>query len=125
MLSAHGAEVIAYVGDGYIICRDCAIKRTSTLTIDKVDAGLSNGSGGLSPLIRYTIQTENGERIWEEAEERVREFERRHPTWLGVLADVTDEKRGMLRWRLVDRVAERMPEDVYGEHCEDCGEFID
>lgn len=57
MLSAYGATVVAFVGDGFVIHDHCARERYSALTVDKAERGLAN-TGDLSPLIRYAAESE-------------------------------------------------------------------
>lgn len=126
MLSGYQCEIIAYVGDGEIICRKCAVAQESSVTIEKLDAGLS-ACTDLSPLIRYSVDEMSGERQYEWARERARDFSESHP----VLADklgvrdfgasfLTDVRERNL-WRLYDRLAEKAP----GECCGNCGEELD
>lgn len=67
MLTAHQCEIIAYIGDGEIICRECAVAQESTVTIEKLDAGLS-ACTSLQPLIRYEVDEYNSERAHEYVE---------------------------------------------------------
>jgi len=58
MLSAYSAETIAYQGDeGFIVCRECAIKMSSELSIEKADQGYANASG-LYPMSRYSLESD-------------------------------------------------------------------
>ena len=113
MLSGYQCEIIAYIGDGEIICRDCAAKDYSELTLDKLDAGISCvASGHISPLIRYSV--DELDRSYEYAEERWDEFQRDHPALYEAL-DVPD-------WRVIDRRAEKHP---CPECCGSCGKPLD
>jgi len=78
MLTGYQCETIAYLGDGEIICRECAIAETSALTIEKVDMGLSNSSD-LRPISRHSLDESSGEQTWDYASEHVREFLAGHP----------------------------------------------
>ena len=64
MLTAHQCETVAYALNGEIICRDCAIKSTSTISVDKADEGFTTAYD-LSAWIRFTLD----EYLSEEASE--------------------------------------------------------
>lgn len=51
MLTASQCAVVAFIGDGEIICRDCAIER-----LDNGDLGVVN------PVIQYEADTDQAER---------------------------------------------------------------
>ena len=116
MLSGYQCEIVAYLGDSEFLCRDCAIEHTSALTVEKADMGLAN-SGGLTPLIRYTIDEHNGQRVWEAASERVQRFANEHPV---IWAGLGDQDRD---WRLIDRVAEKLG-DSFDERCGQCEKVL-
>lgn len=118
MLTGYQCEVVAYLSDCEFLCRDCAASETSQLTVEKADLGLAN-SGDLHPIIRYVLDEHNGQRIWEEAEERVRDFQADHPAIWEALV----ERNRDAEWRLTDRVAENLG-DAYCEHCGGCGELL-
>lgn len=117
MLSGYQCEVIAYVTDGDIICRECAAEDYSELTLDKLEQGLTCvATGHLSPLIRY--QVDELDRSYEYAEERVREFVGDHPALFS-----TDTEGWLGRFnQLVDRWAQRHP---VPECCGSCGKELD
>ena len=47
MLTGYQCETVAYYprDSGTFLCRDCAVRRTSSVTVDKVDLGLDNAHG--------------------------------------------------------------------------------
>lgn len=57
MLSGYDAQVIAFFDGTEILCHDCAVHDTSTVTVEKAERGLSNAYG-LQPLSRYTLETD-------------------------------------------------------------------
>jgi hypothetical protein len=57
MLSAYGAAIVAYLGDGFVIHEHCAVERYGELTVAKADRGLAN-TADLSPLSRYTVESQ-------------------------------------------------------------------
>lgn len=71
MLTAFQCEIVAYALDGAILCHGCAVKRTSSVTVEKADAGLSHGFSDLSPWIRYTLDEYIGQNASEYADEEV------------------------------------------------------
>lgn len=113
MLTGYQAEIVAFIGDGEFVCYDCAHKA--------LDAGefaaAENGLGSLSPVSRYSVDEIDGERTWEAAEDRVREFEDRHPLLAHVVLNDNN------RWRLVDRIADKLG-DTFNERCGECGEVL-
>jgi len=111
MLTGYQCETIAYLGDGEIICRECAIAETSALTIEKVDMGLSNSSD-LRPLSRHSVDESSSEQTWGYAAQLVREFNEKYP---GFRLTPTHEDRLTARW------ADRHP---VNETCGACGEEI-
>lgn len=149
MLTATQCEIVAYVTDGEIVCRDCLVARYSTVFVERLDAGIGGSTHDISPLIRYEVDTLSGERIWEAAEERVSDFEANHPELALALGVNAKRERGFRvarhnglgrllsqrweretlvpegrnRWRIVDRVADQLG-DVYGERCGQCGELL-
>jgi hypothetical protein len=66
MLTGYQCEVVAYTVDesGSIICRECAVKRTSSITIDKAELGLTT-SVKVDQWIRYSLDELSAER-WSE-----------------------------------------------------------
>lgn len=70
MLTGYQCETVAYIGDGEIICRDCALQDYSSVALEKLDMGLAcAASDRLSPLSRYSL----GEYVSETAAEYVNE----------------------------------------------------
>lgn len=69
MLTAFQCEIVAYAFNGAIICHECAVKRTSSVTVEKADAGLSHGFSDLSPLIRYELDEYIGQNASDYADE--------------------------------------------------------
>jgi hypothetical protein len=127
MLTAYQCETIAFVTDGEILCRDCAIARFGEIRIVTSERGL-NEYGDLSPLIRYEIDSMSGEEQYERAEERLRDFAEDHPAFTSCLFELTGDTAHTLRfqwahgaYRLIDKLAEKVP----GETCGQCGEEID
>jgi hypothetical protein len=116
MLTASQCEIVAYATDGEIVCRDCAIRDYGELSASKADEGLVNAYD-LSPLIRYSIDEYNGERVYEEANERIRDWRYDHPVLAELLLDDHRE------WRLADRIVDRLG-DTFDERCGSCGEVI-
>lgn len=57
MLSAYSATVVAYVTDGEIICRECALDRYGELEVNMVDTGIDDSLSELSPLCRYDLDS--------------------------------------------------------------------
>ena len=136
MLSAYAAEVVAFIDGeaGEFICYDCAHKALDRGEFDRSERGL----GSLSPVIRYSLDEMNGERVYEAAEERildlVEEYVAPHAEttawhivegWKQRPAREVWSDGGYTRryYRLVDKIAEKLG-DSYGEVCGDCGEVI-
>lgn len=117
MLTASQCEIVAYVTDGEIVCRDCLVARYSTVFVERLDAGIGGSTHDISPLIRYEVDNLSSERIWEAAEERVDRFADDHPA----IFQAVEAEHG--RWRIVDRVAENLG-DAYGEHCGECCDVL-
>jgi len=111
MLTGYQCEIVAYLGDGEIICHACAVSRHSTVAIEKVDMGLSNGTD-LRPIIRYSLDESSVGMTWEYASEHVREFLAGHPAV--VLTPHQED-------RLIDRWSNRHP---VNETCGSCCEEI-
>lgn len=69
MLTAAQCEVVAFIGDGFIVCPECARDRVGRdeegecFEIAKAEAGYDNDSG-LSPIIEYTASSEFEEGLW-------------------------------------------------------------
>lgn len=80
MLTASQCEVVAATLDGEILCLDCAKAATSTLTVEKALAGLSHGYD-LGLLIRYELDSYNGERASEYADEEVGDYSDDPEAW--------------------------------------------
>ena len=57
MLTGYQCETVAYIGDGFVVCRECAVKQSSELSIEKADRGLVNTSG-LDPISRFSAEEE-------------------------------------------------------------------
>lgn len=79
MLTGYQCEVVAYQHNGEIVCRECAVDATSSVTVDKAERGLTT-SHDLSPLIRYSLDEYTSENAWEyasqEYEEGTAEFDK-------------------------------------------------
>lgn len=64
MLTGYQCQVVAFVGDGYIICPECAYERGVEAgdedTRAKAELGLKNALD-LSPMIEYTASSEFGD----------------------------------------------------------------
>lgn len=121
MLSGYQCQVVAFAYNGEYICRECASKATSSVTLEKAERGLAT-SYDISPIIRYELDELNGQRAYEHAEERAREWEQDHPVLALHLLyiDGTTERKTDY-YRLIDRLAEKSP----SECCDDCGEELD
>jgi len=111
MLTGYQCEIVAYLGDGEIICHSCAVSRHSSVAIEKVDMGLSNGTD-LSPISRHSLDESSGEQTWDYAAQRVRDFNEEHPAFR--LTPTHED-------RLTDRWADRHP---VNETCGSCCEEI-
>jgi hypothetical protein len=111
VLTGYQCETIAFYprDAGEFICPDCAVEQYGALAVSAAEDGLAN-SGELSPVSRYSLDEYAGERTWEYAEDRVREFENDHPQIFGALLAE--------RWRVVDRYAEK---HEMHEYCGNCG----
>ena len=106
MLTAYQVETVAYVGDGSIVCRECAISRYGTVAITSLDQGLDEfAPPDVSPLIRYELEEYLSETSWELAAERV--DDRLNGRW----PELRDE--------LVQREWDSHSNDGYP--CDDCG----
>lgn len=64
MLSAYGAQVVGFVTDGEIICRDCAVEVAGELAVAKMESGLHAAGRDWTPLIRYSASREYPEGLW-------------------------------------------------------------
>lgn len=72
MLTASQVEIVAFVTDGGIICRDCATQRFGELGVAAIEEGLAEFlPSDVSPLIRYELDTYIGELASEHADEAV------------------------------------------------------
>jgi hypothetical protein len=118
MLSGYQCEAVAFIAeDGCeYLCRSCAEAETSALTVEKAERGLTNAYG-LRGIIRYEVDTWDGERTWEAAQERVDSFASDHPAIFEALV----ENDRNVEWRLTDRIADRLG-DTFHERCGQCGE---
>jgi hypothetical protein len=65
MLTATQCEIVAYYipEHGEFICRECAAKATSQLTVEKADEGLVGDR--LQPIIRYELDEYASSNLWE------------------------------------------------------------
>ena len=61
MFTYYQAETIAYMTEGAIICKDCAVKRYTTVGVAKIDAGIYHNPD-ISPLCRMSI--EENSNVW-------------------------------------------------------------
>ncbi len=120
MLTGYQCEVVAFQTDGALICPECATKRYGEARVAATERGL--GYGDISPLIRYSLDEWEGERVYELARERLSDFVFDHPH-LASLFGVTPNSSGSNEWRVLDKLAERF-EELGKEHCEDCGEAL-
>jgi hypothetical protein len=68
MLTSSQCETVAFITDGEIICRDCALRNYGELRVNAAECGLEAIAGDLSPLIRYSVDELSGERQYEYAE---------------------------------------------------------
>jgi hypothetical protein len=122
MLDARQAETIAYIGDGEIICRQCAIDNWGALTISKLDEGLwSRADGELSPLSRYDVDTYNSERAG---------FPNDYGYEIAVADDMThsvfNESGELIAGPFdCEWAAEEAIYELVRECCGECGEVID
>lgn len=116
MITAHQAEVIAFITDGDIICLDCAKLAYGEDSVALAEEGLYS-EADISPLIRYSLDEYVGESNWEYARERVGEFLDRHPAIAE--SPLLDDGPG----ELIDRVFTRRYADL-GYPCGNCGEEI-
>jgi len=111
MLTGYQCEVVAFIGDGEFVCYDCAHKALDEGTFARAERGL----GDLSPVIRYSLDEYNSERVYEEAEqqlvERVENGDLPNPA--------TQEER----WSALEAIVEELG-DSYNETCGQCGEVI-
>ena len=60
MLDSSQCEIIAYLGDGSVVHRECAREEFSGETLANVDSGLfvaDEDASELQPLIRYDVDT--------------------------------------------------------------------
>lgn len=71
MLTVAQCEVVAYIGDGFIVCPECARDRvgrdedSECWPLAKIEAGLpAYEVEGLSPIIEYTASSEFEEGLW-------------------------------------------------------------
>lgn len=113
MLTGYQCEVVAFIGEGEFICYNCAQKALDAGEFAQSELGL----GSLSPVIRYSLDEFNGERVYEAAEEA---YEERAENGT---APVDDDGTPLEKWRAIDVIAEEL-EDAYAECCSECGEVI-
>lgn len=72
MLTASQVETVAFITDGGIICRDCAIRRFGEMGVAAMEEGIAEFlPQDVSPLIRYELDTLIGENASEYATETV------------------------------------------------------
>lgn len=57
MLSAYGAQVIAFQDEGALLHPHCAAERYSSVTVEKAERGLTTGTA-LEPRIRYSLESD-------------------------------------------------------------------
>ncbi len=124
MLTGYQCEIVAYLGDGEIICRECAAQDYSELTLEKVDLGLTNVSE-LRPLIRYNVDELNGERAYEDARERLEDYAGIvGATWATVQAwgqyDKETSQDPRSKYNRYHRLLEKLAENAPGETCGAC-----
>lgn len=94
MLTAYQCETVAYVTDGAIICPSCAVKRYTTVGVERIDAGL--GIADVSPLCRYTLDEHNGSNASQYATETC-DYQTNPELW------------------------QKVYDEYPSEHCDDCG----
>jgi hypothetical protein len=119
MLTGYQCEVVAYYppDSGEYVCPDCARKIAGTeIAFAKAERGMADWL--LQPVIRYSMDESNGERVYEYADQLARDWEMAHP---GLAELLLNEQN---RWRLIDWLADRL-EDVLAERCGECGEILD
>lgn len=81
MLTASQVEIVAFVTDGGIICRDCATQRFGELGVAAIEEGLAEFlPSDVSPLIRYELDTYIGELADEHADE-VADYDEDSEAW--------------------------------------------
>lgn len=116
MLSAHSAEVIAFMGDGFIIHYDClddeqvetATRAMNNSGVDRHFYTCLEARFNLSPLSRYEIHTAEGERAYD--------IERSPIIYSELLQDAVDEREVMDRTLdIFAAVRERLDSDGYDE----------
>lgn len=106
MLTASQCEIVAFVTDGGIICRDCAVRRYGEMGVAALEEGIAEFlPQDVSPLIRYELDTYVGELASEHADEYVLEH------------DIEPSEH--------DAVWEREYDSYPGYPCDDCGSEID
>jgi hypothetical protein len=70
MLTASQCEIVAFVTDGGIICHDCAVSRFGEMGVAALEEGLAEFlPQDVSPLIRYELDSFQGEDLWERCRE--------------------------------------------------------
>jgi hypothetical protein len=109
MLTASQCEVIAFVTNGEILCRDCAKAKFGEIRIVSCEEGL-NRYGDLTPLSRYEVEEFDRQRIYDAAQEQ---YENERPK------GTTQAEE----WREIERLVEAL-EDAYTERCGACGEVL-
>jgi hypothetical protein len=70
MLTASQCEIVAFVTDEGIICRDCAIAHYGEMGVAAVEEGIAEFlPQDVYPLTRYELNSYWGEYLWEQCRE--------------------------------------------------------
>lgn len=137
MLTYHQAETVAYLATDSCewTCVDCVDNELRAAASWVTDVGIEKWHAGLDTPVqriaeelgfdgngycRYTLDEYDGERTYDAAEERVRDWEYDHPK----LAELFGIRAlGDPRWRLIDRIAAKLG-DTYHERCGSCDKVL-
>jgi hypothetical protein len=82
MLTSYQVETVAFVTDGGIICRDCAIRQYGEYGVAALEEGIAEFlPSDVSPLIRYELDTLLSEQANEYANEEVGGYDDHEDDW--------------------------------------------
>lgn len=121
MLTATQVEIVAFVTDGGIICRDCAIERFGEMGVAAIEEGIAEFlPQDVSPLIRYELDNVISKDAHEWVSQEGEVWQNIDGDWFGRM---NGETYGPFdaEWRAEEALLDAQP-DEYG--CDNCGRGI-